>query len=723
VLLQTEVSSMTIQIHRQRAPRVILAHLVTLTMLSTAILACDPYVVGERAAVYNVTETSMYFTKNASSPGWAGSTTKILTLYTALWAISRGHASLTDEVAISERAQAQDCQCLERVMVNGQWESGTVVGERFLLGDLLVGIAWSAGEATDAVAEHIAAKFLHGGVPASSWAQSEEYMREFLALSNFLAYNDIGATDTWQASVHGGNGCDFSIGCWDEYNNLCAYQTPCGHRTTARDLAVMWKNAAALQPMFIQILGYKSYTLYSKTDRNSEIWNKQYPLMNRGGWYTGWQGDKNGSGGTVAAQATRCGRTLVAVSMNAADDVGVAQEDVVRLFDHAYDYYCNLRVKLAKALSSAAIVAMAATSPGGRVARAEITEHDTLDVTVWTDPSEVAESSATGIQSAPSPGCASCEPEDLLTAAFLDDGMLATAAVEWDKRVRLSIWSVDEPIGAGLQVAHVMDVEVPGLHETARLVALDPSMLLLATRDARGGLSLQTYAAKPEEHELVPLSQSPPGGQAVTAFEIAAGGGGTDADGVTLPWVVLATVEDADTANVSQWEIQPGGGITHIGDSPIGDATGTSIAATGTPSSPRFVTASIQGTAGVGGLQLASWSPASDGPQLVQWLDASALYATATGATAIVPITDGGAGGVSTFHRSAVTGRVIATTWDISDSDASARESRLSRTSPSSELAEGLSAVTVEGTDEVLVSSHDASGQHALVAWELGAAL
>ena len=194
-----------------------------------------------------------------------------------------------------------------------------------------------------------------------------------------------------------------------------------------------------------------------------------------------------------------------------------------------------------------------------------------------------------------------------------------------------------------------------------------------------------------------------------------------DAAGFPLSYVVLASVENPGTdASVSQWEVQPSGVITHIGDAPLGDVTGTSITRTGAASDGRFVTAAVGGSASVGAMQLHLWRTTADGPELVRAVDASEVYPTITGATALTPIANGGPGGFTTFHHSVGVGGMLATTWHIPDSGFDAPSSfDLSRTWRPDEPAEGISALSIAGTDEMVVSSRDTSGQK-LVVWKLG---
>ena len=81
------------------------AKLVALLLLAGVVVACLPRVFAPRAVLLNTYDNSVLYSKRPDSRAMAGSTTKILTLYTALWAVNVGWVSLTDEVAISARAQ------------------------------------------------------------------------------------------------------------------------------------------------------------------------------------------------------------------------------------------------------------------------------------------------------------------------------------------------------------------------------------------------------------------------------------------------------------------------------------------------------------------------------------------------------------------------------------------------------------------------------------------
>lgn len=309
-----------------------------------------PALSAERALVLDPSTGEELYAKNADSRALQGSIAKILTLHTALVALESGFVSLSDPVALSTRATQQPCTCLVDNDGNGLPDSLPL--EVFTFEQLLYGISVSAGEATDAVAEHVGgAMYFFTKEPSGSIEVSEMRMRAFLEVANVHAQH-AGATDSYFATVHGGDVCDFSIGCGPACAGIISCSdtatcfpptgpppttmndpSVCGGGTTVRDLAALWQHAAADHPMFLQILGTRAYGPFSSS-------LSDYTITKNFSYYPGVDADKNG-GSTMCvtcflSQATRGGRTLYAVllqSQNAfADVAALLRYGFARLF-------------------------------------------------------------------------------------------------------------------------------------------------------------------------------------------------------------------------------------------------------------------------------------------------------------------------------------------------------------------------------------------------------
>ena len=308
-----------------------IAVLAIVTQSSTVAMAAQenplpPAIQAERSLLHDqlngvaLYEADQYASTTRTYPGSVG---KLMTLHLALWAERNGYVHMNDLVFMTDRSVEQKCTCM--IDMDGNDLPDVVFGEQFRFEDLLYFISNSAGEATDAVAEHVA-KGLGYVPPAGStpYEASEYRLRYFISQMNWMA-GLMGLHDTFYPSVHGGDWCDLSVGCDDAYGGTCEKGELCdGGGTTPWDLVKLWNTAAGEDPRFVQILGERDWQ-----DVISNM-NNIYPHTKDMDWYySGVLGDKNG--GTkycqtcFVSEAQRLNRSLLGVIMQSPDsgpDVG-----------------------------------------------------------------------------------------------------------------------------------------------------------------------------------------------------------------------------------------------------------------------------------------------------------------------------------------------------------------------------------------------------------------
>ncbi|RKO67470.1 D-alanyl-D-alanine carboxypeptidase family protein [Desulfofundulus salinus] len=230
--------------------------------------ALQPQTLGEAALLMDARNGQVLYQKNASSPMYPASTTKILTAIIAL-----EHSRLDEVVTVSREATRVEGSAI-----------GLQEGERLTMEDLLYALLLaSANDAAVAIAEHVA-----GSVPA------------FTALMNEKA-RSIGA-------------------------RASSFQNPSGlpdpqHYTTAHDLALIARYAMQ-NPTFRTIVSTRLKQIRrpdadrSKGPPQEHLWNHNR-LLSR---YEGAIGVKTGytveAGQCLVAAARRDDRELIAVILN-----------------------------------------------------------------------------------------------------------------------------------------------------------------------------------------------------------------------------------------------------------------------------------------------------------------------------------------------------------------------------------------------------------------------
>jgi serine-type D-Ala-D-Ala carboxypeptidase (penicillin-binding protein 5/6) len=261
--------------------RVLIALVVFCLLLpGVAVAAAAPPAIGAEAAVLMVANTGrVLYDKNPAGIMYPASTTKIITLITAL---QRG--DLNSIVTVSPRAARCDGSRLE-----------LRPGDRLTLRDLLYGMMLVSGnDAAEAVAEHIA-----GSVPA------------FVGMMNAQA-EKMGAVRTHFSNPHG-------------------LPDPINHFTTAYDMALITANAMR-NPEFARIVSTSQYTVAFRNRPEVRVFNTNR-LLNV---YQGANGVKTGytdaAGDCLVAAAKRRDVQLIAVLLN--DDT--RWSDAPKLLDYGF---------------------------------------------------------------------------------------------------------------------------------------------------------------------------------------------------------------------------------------------------------------------------------------------------------------------------------------------------------------------------------------------------
>lgn len=252
---------------------------VILVWVNSAFAAAVPQVEAEAAVVMAANGRQVLFSKQADAIMYPASTTKIVTLITAL---EQGNPGST--VIVSSQAAACDGSSLD-----------LRAGDKLTLQEALYGMMLVSGnDAAEAIAENVA-----GSVPA------------FVKLMNDKA-EKIGATRTNFSNPHG-------------------LPDPINHYTTAYDLALI--TAYGMQnPVFARIVSTRDYDVHFLNRSSTHARNTNKLLAT----FTGANGVKTGyteaAGDCLVAAANRKGVELIAVVLNSDQ----RWEDAARLLDYGF---------------------------------------------------------------------------------------------------------------------------------------------------------------------------------------------------------------------------------------------------------------------------------------------------------------------------------------------------------------------------------------------------
>ena len=254
--------------------------IISFISVNVALAAALPPQVDAEAAVLMVAGTNkMLLEKNASGIMYPASTTKIMTLITA---IEKGDPNSI--VTVSTKASACDGSSLE-----------LSAGDKLTLRNAETGMMLVSGnDAAEAIAEQVA-----GSIPA------------FVDMMNINAVN-IGAKNTHFSNPHG-------------------LPDPANHYTTAYDLALI-ASYAMQNPDFVKIVSTREYDVNFINRNPSHVTNTNKLLKT----YPGFNGIKTGytdaAGDCLVAGANRKGVQLIAVLLN--DDY--RWTDATKLLDYGF---------------------------------------------------------------------------------------------------------------------------------------------------------------------------------------------------------------------------------------------------------------------------------------------------------------------------------------------------------------------------------------------------
>ena len=254
--------------------------LFMLAWVPAAYAAAEPPVAAEAAVVMNATDKRVLYAKNAGGIMYPASTTKIMTLITALEA-----GSPDSVVVVSPRAANCDGSSLE--LRNG---------DRLKLQEALFGMMLVSGnDAAEAVAESVA-----GSIPAFVQKMNDEAEK-------------FGATRTHFSNPHG-------------------LPDPINHFTTAYDLALI--TAYGLKnPVFANIVATRDYDVHFLNRSSVTHARNTNKLLNT---YSGANGVKTGftdaAGECLVAAARRGDVELIAVVLNSES----RWDDAARLLNYGF---------------------------------------------------------------------------------------------------------------------------------------------------------------------------------------------------------------------------------------------------------------------------------------------------------------------------------------------------------------------------------------------------
>jgi len=241
--------------------------------------AVPPAIEAEAGVVMVAGSKQVLFEKNGNGIMYPASTTKIMTLLTAL-----EQGKLTNTVTVSAKAAACEGSSLE---LRG--------GDKLTLGNALYGMMLVSGnDSAEAVAENIA-----GSIP------------KFVKLMNENA-TKIGAKKTHFSNPHG-------------------LPDPINHFTTAYDLALI-TNYGFKNPEFSKIVSTREYTVNFLNGKKTYAKNTNKLLKMYPGAFGVKTGFTNDAGDCLVGAAKRGNTTLIVVLLN--DDY--RWDDAVKLLDYGF---------------------------------------------------------------------------------------------------------------------------------------------------------------------------------------------------------------------------------------------------------------------------------------------------------------------------------------------------------------------------------------------------
>lgn len=704
--------------------------------------------------------SSTLFWKSADTRTLQGSTAKLMSAYVAFWAIQQKLVNLDDLVTISTRDSQQPCSCMKAspsavpfsicgVAAGTANIPQTKAGEVFRLRDLLRAMLnQSTGEATDAVAAHVAAAYLKQTSPnaLTPCVTSEALMAIFVGLMNQHAQS-LGLKNSLWLTVHGGDNCDFSLGCnpWCTVNScgaICPFGQACpGVGTTPQDLATIWNATSKLNGEFLRDTGARSFSI-SSTLMGATI---PYSFTHSYAYYPGVDGDKNGSSGGCpnagcwVSEATRAGRSLIA-SVLQAGSFNNGWSDLATLYRYGFSY-----LTAPARVTDSGSNPTEATSDHRLACNTDLcysayTAGGILKLIAWSV--NLTSPAITRTASYPSGGIAAVQPPvtdfDIAVTSFLT----VTAQVS-SSNVKLSSYSLKPGFGNTVLFNPLCDTgSTAGAGTAVRLLTLSDNLVVSAVRDTSGYLRMATWNLS-ALGVFTKINETTLSGPGQTIGELALAGGVAPAPplvaiGGVAPinyQVVTATTTAGSTIRLYSWSVDSLGALANLSSSSSVDnlevVRNVSIAYNG---GGKFGTSVTKGSAASGTHEIIFWETDSNG-SFIRASSSSQGGETAA-ATAIAPLGPAGYPGnnlfgtlgsatafVTAFSSS---GNVSLVSWDLPKYPFEGAPADIRTGDAGTAAGGGVSVrlVRIPGTDapheQYVAQTRTAAGALFLTGWTIG---
>jgi D-alanyl-D-alanine carboxypeptidase len=668
------------------------------------LVSCDPLTLNAPRAIltYPAADKTLY-SKSPDEQVLQGSLAKLMTGYVALWAVNQKIVSLDDLVTISPRDTLQGCTCMNqatnvsRTLCTGTTVTGnfpqTQAGEVFKFRDLFMAMLnQSAGEATDAVAAHVAANVLNVAEPTASTpcAESEKLMNVFVGLMNQLS-KELGLEHSRWVTVHGGDVCDFSIGCNPECGDLdcvdaCQNGEACSPSgTTTRDLAKLWYALSKAHPLFLQAVGARKFSIASTLGSQSVNYSFTHGYSFGSNDYPGMDGDKNGSSaacpsaGCWVMQNTRAGRSLIA-SVLQAGSFNNGRSDCDAMFRYGFRSILAPDRRVDNLSDKAFPSGGSKTEPvedhkiacnEGMCFSAYTTANKKLKLIAWSvdvDNHKLTRSGAFPAGNAPDVSPAVADFDVAAHDYFIVVGYVSGANVKL-----ASFWLESGALPGTVKIQFLADTgQLAGNGKSVRVLSLSDDQLLTVVRESSGALRLATWKLSAGGAFSL-LSTT--GTTAQTAEELAVAAARQAkfliGDGPAPFQVVTATTQAGGSIRLHSWSVDPSTGvITFQKTSQAVDlaeqVSNISVAASG---SGKFATAATKGTSATGTHEIVFWNVDADGTFTRTF--ASTQGSETAASTAIAPLGPGALPPLlgpspSAFVTAAIVdGSLKIVTWDL----------------------------------------------------------
>ena len=701
------------------------------------------------------------YSKAPDDQALQGSLAKMMTGYVALWAVNENIVSLNDLVTISPRDAVQGCACMlpaigvTRTLCDGTTVTGnfpqTQAGEVFKFRDLFMAMLnQSAGEATDAVAAHVAAKYLGVAQPTASTpcADSEALMNVFLGLMNARS-KELGLDSSRWVTVHGGDVCDFSIGCNPECASLncaavCANGEACSPSgTTARDLAKLWYAAAQIHPLFLEAVGARSFSIVSTMGTQTFPYSFTHAYSFGTNDYPGMDGDKNGSSGACpsagcwAMQNTRAGRSLITTLLQAGSFAN-GRSDAAALFRYGFSSILAPDRRVDSASDT--------TFPGGgtepvqdhRLACTEgicfsaYTNADKmLKLIAWNVDVDKEILTRSGSYGEPGPDVIAGVTHFDVAAHqhFIVLGYVSGANVKLS-----SFWLESGVLPGTVKIIRLADTgQAAGNGKAVRLLSLSDDLVLMVVRESSGALRLSTW--KLSASGALSLLQTT-GTTSQTAEELAIAAVRRPPmviGGEPTPFqVVTATTQTSGAIRLHSWSVNATtGAIAFQKTSQSVDLAeqvrNISVSASG---GGKFATAATKGSGATGIHEIIFWSVSGDGT-FTRTFASTEGTETAAG-TAIAPLGPGavtpllGPSATAFVTAALVNGALKVVTWDLPKflNEGNPADYRIADSGSAGPAGTAIQIVKIRGTgppsERYVTAMKQADGTLLLIGWALG---